>query len=182
MSLNTKQQLANSLKNLMLTKSLEKITIKDIVIHCGVNRQTFYYHFKDIYDLLGWIYKTEAIGSISDYKTYETWQQGFLKIFQYVEDNKEFCMNTFHSMGRDHLEDFLHSEVFSLVLNVVNEISTEYPIADDSKRFIADFYTFAFIGLLTSWMKTGMKEQPCEIIKKLEKLINGSIKRAIYKY
>ena len=43
MSLNTKQQLANSLKNLMLTKSLEKITIKDIVIHCGVNRQTFYY-------------------------------------------------------------------------------------------------------------------------------------------
>lgn len=182
MSLNTKQQLANALKNLMLTKSLEKITVKDIVTHCGVNRQTFYYHFKDIYDLLGWIYKTEAVGSILNYKTYETWQQGFLKIFQYVEDNKEFCMNTFHSMGRDHLEDFLHSEIFPLVLSVVNEISTEYPVSEESKRFIADFYTFAFIGLLTSWMKTGMKDTPCEIIKKLEKLINGTIKRAIYRY
>ena len=64
MSLNTKQQLANALKSLMQTKPLEKITIKDIVIFCGVNRQTFYYHFKDINDLLGWIYKTEAVGSI----------------------------------------------------------------------------------------------------------------------
>ena len=76
MSLNTKQQLANALKSLMQTKPLEKITIKDIVIFCGVNRQTFYYHFKDIYDLLGWIYKTEAIDSISNCKTYKTWQQG----------------------------------------------------------------------------------------------------------
>ena len=182
MSLNTKQQLANALKSLMQTKPLEKITIKDILIFCGVNRQTFYYHFKDIYDLLGWIYKTEAVGSISNCKSYETWQQGFLKIFQYVEDNKVFCMNTFHSMGRDHLEDFLHSEVFPLILNVVNEVSTECPISDEYKYFIADFYTFAFIGLLTSWMKTSMKEKPSEIIKKLEKLIHGTIKQAIHKY
>lgn len=182
MYLNTKQQLANALKNIMCEKSLEKITIKDLVNYCGVNRQTFYYHFKDIYDLLEWIYKTEAIDSIKDCNNYETWQQGFLKIFQYVKNNREFCINTFNSIKRNQLEDFLYNEVFCLVLNVVNEISIEYPIYDEFKNFIANFYTFGFIGLLTSWIRSGMQESPFEIIQKLEKLINGTIKQAICKY
>ena len=54
----------------METESFEKITVKDIVEDCGVNRQTFYYHFQDIYELLGWIYKTEAVEGIAGYKTY----------------------------------------------------------------------------------------------------------------
>lgn len=181
MSIITKKALATSLKKLMNEKSLEKITIKNIVIDCGVNRQTFYYHFQDIYDLLGWIYKTEAVGSISDCNTYEAWQQGFLKILQYVKSNKVFCMNTLHSMGREHLEDFLHSEIFPLLMNVVNEVSKDSEVSLEDKKFIANFYTFAFIGLLTSWMKDEMKDSPESIIRKLENLINGNINKDIKK-
>lgn len=179
MSLLTKKAIAASLKKLMTKTSLDKITVKDIVTDCGVNRQTFYYHFKDIYDLLGWIYKTEAVGSISDYKTYETWQTGFLKIFQYVAKNKALCMNTFHSMGREHLEDFLHTEIFSLLIGVVEEVSKGSQVPIEDKKFIANFYTFAFIGILTSWMKEGMKESPESIIDKLERLVTGDIEKAI---
>ena len=82
MSLLTKKELAASLKKMMQKTPFDKITVKDLVKECGVNRQTFYYHFQDIYELLGLIYKTEALGAIADYKSYETWQQGFLKIFQ----------------------------------------------------------------------------------------------------
>lgn len=56
MSQMTKQALANSLKSLLQKKTLNKITIKDIVDDCGVNRQTFYYHFQDVYDLVDWIF------------------------------------------------------------------------------------------------------------------------------
>lgn len=74
MSSSTKQNLAISLKKLMTKASLDQITVKDLVAECGVNRQTFYYHFQDIYDLLGWIFKSEALESIKDYKTYCTWK------------------------------------------------------------------------------------------------------------
>ena len=47
----TKRALEKSLKNMMLKKPVNKITINDIAEDCGVNRATFYYHFKDIYDL-----------------------------------------------------------------------------------------------------------------------------------
>ena len=57
MSQTTKEALAESLKKLMNTTALAKITINDIVKDCGVNRRTFYYHFQDIYALLEWIFK-----------------------------------------------------------------------------------------------------------------------------
>ena len=177
----TKESLATSLKKIMTKKPLKKITINDLVVDCGVNRQTFYYHFQDIYDLLGWIYKTEAVGSISNYKTYETWQQGFLKIFQYVKTNKSFCMNTLNSMGREHLEYFLHHELFNLLINVVEEVSEDSSLSSKEKEFISNFYTFAFIGILTSWMKDGMNDSPESIIEKVERLVNGDIEKMINK-
>ena len=66
MSQITKKALAQSLKNLLLKKPLNKITINDITDDCGINRMTFYYHFKDIYDLLEWIYTNEVIGKIKN--------------------------------------------------------------------------------------------------------------------
>lgn len=179
MSLITKKAIANSLKKLMNTVPLDKITVKNIVLDCGVNRQTFYYHFQDIYDLLGWIYKTEVVGSISSYSTYDGWQKAFLDIFEYVRENKKFCMNTLNSMGRDHLEDFLYAQSFSLLMNVINEISANIDVQNERKEFIANFYSFAFIGVLISWMKNDMKEDPELIISNIDKLISGDIRKAI---
>ena len=71
----TKKALATSLKKLLSKKELSKITISNITNDCGVNRQTFYYHFKDVYDLLEWIYMNEFIQSMEGNNTYDTWQQ-----------------------------------------------------------------------------------------------------------
>ena len=56
----TKRAFASSLKKMLAKRPLEKIRVIDITEDCGVNRQTFYYHFKDIYDLLEWVYTNEA--------------------------------------------------------------------------------------------------------------------------
>ena len=86
----TKKALAASLKKLLSKKELAKITISNITDDCGVNRQTFYYHFKDVYDLLEWIYLNEVIQSMNGKDTYDNWQQVFLSIFEYILANKEF--------------------------------------------------------------------------------------------
>ncbi|MEI3507693.1 MAG: TetR/AcrR family transcriptional regulator C-terminal domain-containing protein [Bacilli bacterium] len=82
-------------------KRLSKITISNITDECGVNRQTFYYHFKDVYNLLEWIYKNEVIDEIDNKD--EEWQQRFLYIFKYVLKNKEFVKNTYNSISREYL-------------------------------------------------------------------------------
>lgn len=181
-SIETKKVLANSLKKLMTITPLNKITINNIVNDCNLNRQTFYYHFQDIYSLVEWIYKTEAIEGISNYRNYENWSLGFYKIFTYIQTNREFCYNILNSLGRSHLDTYLFSSIKDLLMGVIDEISVDINVDISDKEFIADFYTHAFCGLVIQWMNEGMKEDPKILIEKLKYLIEGSFSRALNKY
>ena len=78
MSQVTKKALAAALKDQLLKKPLHKITINDITEECGINRMTFYYHFKDIYDLVEWACLEDASRALQGKKTYETWVTGYV--------------------------------------------------------------------------------------------------------
>ncbi|MNP11868.1 HTH-type dhaKLM operon transcriptional activator DhaS [compost metagenome] len=178
----TKNALAHSLKSLMEQIPLNKISVKHLVDDCGLNRQTFYYHFQDIFELLGWIYQTEAVGSISKYHSYDTWTEGFHKIFIYIENNKAFCINTLNSLGRNHLDTYLYAVTHDLMMDVINELSCDMHVSSEDKGFIANFYTLAFTGLIIQWMRDGMKDQPQHIIEQLSELIEGNFTKALHTY
>lgn len=145
MSQVTKRALEASLKNLLLKKPLEKITINDITEDCGINRMTFYYHFKDIYDLIEWCCVEDAKKALEGKKTYDTWQQGFLQIFEAVLDNKPFILNVYHSVSREQVEIYLYKLTYDLLIGVVEEKSAGMNVREEDKKFIADFYKYAFV-------------------------------------
>lgn len=68
----TKKAIAASLKNLLKEKKLNKITVQDIADDCGINRQTFYYHFQDVYDLVEWICIQDTEKALKENRTYAT--------------------------------------------------------------------------------------------------------------
>lgn len=179
MAQTTKKALAASLKKLLSEKSMDKITVVDIVEDCEVNRQTFYYHFKDIYDLVEWIYTNEASKALGDKKTYDTWQQGFMQIFKYVQENKAFVINTYHSINREHLENYLYNETYNLLIGVIEEKALGMALKQVDKAFIAHFYKFAFVGLMLEWIGKGMKDDPSGIIEKVNILLHGNIIKAL---
>ena len=84
----TKYALEDSLKKFLLKKPLDKITISDLTSDCGISRMAFYYHFKDIYDLVEWACIEDATRALQGKKTYATWQEGLLQIFGVVQENK----------------------------------------------------------------------------------------------
>ena len=86
LSYNRKRQLADSLKMLMVKKNLKKITVQEIADGCGANRYTFYYHFKDIYDLLMWMFQEEALSLIKTSENCLTWQEGFRLFLRWYFD------------------------------------------------------------------------------------------------
>lgn len=154
----TKRALEQSLKNLLLKKPLTKITINDIAEDCGINRMTFYYHFKDIYDLVEWSCLEDAKRALDEKKTYETWQQGFLQIFEAVQDNKPFILNVYRCVHREQVEKYLRPLVDRLLLDVINEEVGEMKVRDEDKQFIAQIYSYIFIGLMLDWIKDDMRE------------------------
>lgn len=166
----------------MLQKPLDKITIGDITADCGINRMTFYYHFKDIYDLIEWSCLEDASQALDGKKTYDTWQQGFYQIFEAVLENKPFILNVYHSISRGHVKAYLYKLTYHLLIGVVEEKAVGMTVRDEDKKFIADFYKFAFVDLMLDWIKNGMKDDPQDIIGRLDTLIRGYIARALEKY
>lgn len=182
MSQVTKRALEQSLKNLLLKKPLTKITVGDITDDCGINRMTFYYHFKDIYDLVEWSCLEDAKRALDEKKTYDTWQQGLLQIFKAVQENKPFILNVYRCVHREQVEKYLQPLVDQLLLNVINEEAAGITVRDEDKQFIAQVYSYMFIGLMLDWIKDDMHENPQQIVEKLSKLIKGSVSVALSRF
>ena len=179
MSQTTKRALAASLKTLLLQKPLNKITINDIAEDCGISRMTFYYHFKDIYDLVEWICVEDAARALEGKKTYDTWQEGFLNIFHAVRDNKPFILNVYRCVSRERIEQYLNPLIRNLILGAVEEKSAGLTVDEGDRQFIAGFYEHAFVGVMLDWIDGNMKEDPAVIVERTSRLVHGNIVRAL---
>lgn len=179
MSQTTKRALAASLKTLLLQKPLNKITINDIAEDCGISRMTFYYHFKDIYDLVEWICVEDAARALEGKKTYDTWQKGFLNIFHVVQANKPFILNVYRCVSRERIEQYLNPLIRNLILGAVEEKSAGLTVDEGDRQFIAGFYEHAFVGVMLDWIDGNMKEDPAVIVERTSRLVHGNIVRAL---
>ena len=175
----TKKALMESLKKLMLQKPLNKITINDLTADCGISRMAFYYHFRDIYDLVEWACLEESTKALQGKKTYETWQEGLLQIFEAVYENKAFIINAYHAVSREQIENYLFHLTHDLIMGVVLEQSKETALSDAQKNFIADFYKYSFVGIMLDWIKQGMKEDYGEIARMIAITLHGGIANSI---
>ncbi len=182
MSQITKRALEQSLKNLLLKKPLTKITVSDIADDCGINRMTFYYHFKDIYDLVEWSCLEDAKRALDEKKTYETWQQVLLQIFEAVEENKPFILNVYRCVHREQVEKYLQPLVDQLILGVINEETGNMTIRDEDKQFIAQVYAYILIGVMLDWIRDDMREDPQRIAERLSRLLHGSMAGALARF
>ena len=177
----TKRALEASLKNMLLKKPVNKITINDITEDCGVNRATFYYHFRDIYDLIEWSCEEDSRRAIHGNMTYETWEQGFLNIFHAVEDNKPFVLNVYRHVSQEQIIQYLYRVVYHLIINIVEECAQGMSVREEDKQFIADFYKFVFVGMMLDWIRQEMKPSPEKMISRLSTLIEGDVVRMLEK-
>ena len=179
MSQITKRALETSLKNLLLKKPLNKITVSDITEDCGINRMTFYYHFKDIYDLVEWTCVEDASRALDEKKTYDTWEQGFVQIFEAVLANKPFIMNVYRCVSRERVEKYLNQLTDGLLMGVIEERAACMTVRDEDKGFIARVYSYIFVGLMLDWVGNNMKDDPEELVERLAVVIRGDVVSAL---
>lgn len=178
----TQKALMASFAKLLNEKPFDKITVQDIVDDCGVNRNTFYYHFQDIYDLIDWIYKNETEKFLKGNDTYETWQQGVRALFEYALANKSFILNTYHSISKEYLIEHLYQVTYNLLINVVEEQAKGMHVDEKYKKFIADFYKYAFVGMAIDWIDQGMNHDYESLIFNLSTLIEGDFHKALLRF
>lgn len=174
----TKLALADSLKKLMGEKSFDKINVGDIVCDCGLTRQSFYYHFKDKYDLMNWIYYTETARFMTTYDTLEHWTDGLKDLCCYMQHNKVFYKNALNTTGQNSFPEYLHSYISDISVAAIESMqNTEYD--RDKWGFTVSFFATAFVAFIVRWADNGMKDDPTEYITKMRAFFDGSILREL---
>ena len=178
----TKRALEASLKNLLLQKPLDKITINDIAEDCGISRMTFYYHFKDIYDLVEWSCVEDGTKALQGKKTSESWTEGLTQIFEAVLENKPFIMNVYRNVDRERIENYLFKLTYDLIVGVVEEKSKGLNITEEDKKFIADFYKYGFVGIMLEWIMEGMKENIEDLVRMMDLTLHDTVTTSIHNF
>lgn len=186
----TKLMLAESLRNLMRKKPLDKIKIHEIVDACGVNRQTFYYHFQDIYALVEWMYQHDAVELIEknnkailqgEIGTRDDWESIIEALFKYIEAHRNEILSVINSRAMVYFSNFVYEGLKSSIRRIVDLQSKNYDVDEYYKNFISNFYAIALGGMVQSWLETSgtarMSSQ--ELIHMLNLTVTGNIEAAL---
>lgn len=175
----TKKLIRSVFIELLNEKPLNKITVKDIANSCGINRNTFYYYYSDIYALLSEIFQTELKSIISEYNDTMSWEESFVLATRFALGNKKLIYNIYNSMQREELVNYIYSVSGNMMERYVNKVSQGIKASEYDMKLIAVFYQCALTEMVIRWISSGMKEDPEEIIRRIGKLFDGNIKLSL---
>ena len=175
----TQFMIARGLKQLLETKAFTDVTVGDIARHCNISRNTFYYHFKDKYDVINWIFYTEITPLIGDTVSIGKWGSGMRALCHYIRENKAFYTNVVQFEGQNSLSDCLMEFYENLVQNIIFNAKGEKVLRPQQIKIISRFYAHGMSGALLDWIKNGMVMEADATVTTLEELLSGEIFRQI---
>ena len=171
----TKKAIVNSFIKLLNEKPLDKITVKNIAEDCGINRNTFYYHFSDIRELT--VYTIDSqIHSVSELDfNGDSWVDSFVEAAKFVIDNKKAVYNIYNSLNRETVENYLNTVAFKVTDNFVSAKAVGIDADKSDIELIKDFYMSALVGIICKWLENGMDKDPDIVIRRLGRLVEGAV-------
>ncbi len=139
----------------MVVEPFHKISVSDIMINCEMRRQTFYYHFQDKYELLGWIYKEETKENITDFIGYEKWENILNLLLEYFSQNRQFYQNAFKVEEQNSFNEYLYEHTKNLYLEFIAKRvdGSNLTVSNERKELMASFYSHGFVGIIKEWIE-----------------------------
>ena len=173
-SLITKNALASAMKELMADKPIKKINVRDITEECGLSRKSFYYHFKDKYDLVNWIFYTEFVQEIKENNIEYNWDL-LEKICKYFYKNKEFYSKAFEAEGQNSFSKYFIEVMRPIILKSYKNVFDD----NEEKEFFAEFFADATRLAIKRWILKEDSKTPGEFIELMKTAVTGMAKRVI---
>ncbi|MBQ6602353.1 MAG: TetR/AcrR family transcriptional regulator C-terminal domain-containing protein [Eubacterium sp.] len=161
----TKSALARSMKSLMAKKSFTKISVSDICDGCGMNRKSFYYHFKDKYDLMNWMFYTDFIAMVSS-RSFESGWDLLESLGEIFYKDQDFYKNALKTEGQNSFRDYFMESMAPIVSYFFEDISDEYVDRDILMTLFCDGY----LSAVARWLDKGCTITPKELVNHIRKM------------
>lgn len=180
----TKLAIEQAAKEILSKKPISKIKISEITDACGVNRQTFYYHFDDIYDLLKYLFTTEAL------KYYAS--EGInpnsiepkditLAIFHFMRNNRTLILNSYDSDHRVQYSEMIKTLISPIITDRIEAYTKDKDISEDKKAFAFNFFYYVFSGFILHWLDDGLPDDSVVHLDYYLDVMDGSLEMLMNK-
>ncbi len=180
MAKQTQKFIMSTFMQLLESDSLDKITVRDIVEECEINRNTFYYHYSDIYDLLDDVFRVETEKFMSeDVDENTTFGEEYERAACFVLKYKKAILHIYDSKKRDVLQNYLETLAFSFISRFVKKEADGYGLPDEDIDYITGFYTHAIVGNTLGWIKRKLPSGQEKFIARTAGTFNATVKDMI---
>lgn len=166
----TKKAIKASFLKLLNDKPMSKITVRDIVEDCGINRNSFYYHYQDIPTLLESIVEETADEIISKYSKINSIDECFEVAFSFAVQNKRAVYHIFHSVNRDVFDRELMKLCSNTVTTYLDTVFPDLPAVGDARGRMVRFIQCEFFGLIIDWLNNGMRSEAIDDVRHIAAL------------
>lgn len=178
----TRKAIQSSFLELLRTKSLDKITIKDLVERCEINRNTFYYYYRDIYDLLEHVFEEETEKIMKEEKPCTTFYEEYLRCATLILGYKEAIIHIYHSKSKHILEEYIETITKYLVCCFVQKAAQGHTMTEENLKYVCDFYSYSIIGTTLHWIHEGMPPYREDLINRSARSFEVTIEDMIRLY
>lgn len=175
----TKDAIKKSFMKLLNQKQVNKITVKEIVEDCGINRNSFYYHFDDIPSLIEEIFNEQADELVSRQSKNDSIYDSILVAIDFALQNKTAMLHIYNSANRDLFDRYLNRVAERTVLEFFEQLTEEdRKVREEDKRAVVLYYKSLLVGFVVEWLSSGMKYDLKFEIKRICELFEGTTELA----
>jgi AcrR family transcriptional regulator len=175
----TKAAIKSSFLKLLNERPLKQITVKDIVEDCGINRNSFYYHFSDIPSLIEEIVMGEANRVIDEYPSIDSVESMLNAAMEFARANKRAVMHIYNSANRAVYEQYLWQVCERIVSVYLEKLTEGRSISDSDRKTVVNFYKCVCFGLVNGWVGRGMPKEAEAEMQRICELQAGMVEEMI---
>ena len=173
----TEKAIMHAFLELLNQHPLDKITVKDIVTACGISRNTFYYHYQDIYDLLRATF--DAVAELVLQEDVTTWKESLRSCTRFALENRRAVYHVYRSAHREQLERYLYRVTEERMDRLIRHLTAQMSISEEDVRYLTLFYKCAVVGILLEWLNADMKGDVDRLISRMGVLLEGNLRLSL---
>ena len=159
----TKNMISEAFTQLLEEKPISKITVKDIADRCEINRNTFYYHFRDIPDLCEYICKQKINELIQNHCQPGSPQEAVSVAAEFFSKHSSSLLHVYQSLPRDVFLRYLNQLVRYLVQEYLDTACKAYPLPEKRRELLVRYYKCVLVGIFLDWLDDGMRYDLSEL-------------------
>lgn len=171
----TKEALATALKKLLEQQPLSKISVKHITDYCNISRNTFYYHFKDKYELINWMFYTDMLENVNSFNDPSKLTESFVKVCKALYAERKFYFACFQYVGQNSLFESLYEIYYELwKINIdMGYSECGFKLSESELSLMAKLKAHALVGIIKDWVDEGMHDNYMKYFEQIREILDS---------